>query len=138
MTVWPMETVSAVGRLRVMGYESREVYARFIDDARRLLRERLARSLVDAARTHGVEIDPRDTVMVEVAIPEENAWTRKFEASWQPQTIVKLVGGPKILVPAITVDPFSGDLHLSLPRAVTYECIGRSETHRCWIYSPTR
>lgn len=153
MTVWPMETVSAVGRLRVMGYESREVYARFIDDARRLLRERLARSLVDAARTHGVEIDPRDTVMVEVAIPEENAWTRKFETSWQPQTtIVKLVGGPKdgsvmdvkdaptnvILVPAITVDPFSGDLHLSLPRAVTYECIGWSETHRCWIYSPTR
>ncbi len=63
MTVWPMETVSAVGRLRVMGYESREVYARFIDDARRLLRDRLARSLVDAARTHGVEIDPRDTVM---------------------------------------------------------------------------
>ena len=95
MTVWPMETVFAVGRLRVMGYESREVYARFIDDARRLLRERLARSLVDAARTHGVEIDPRD-VMVEVAIPEESAWTRKFEASWQPQTtIVKLVGGPK-------------------------------------------
>ncbi len=154
MTVWPMETVYAVGRLRVMGYESREVYARFIGDARRLLHERLARSLVHAARTHAVEIDPRDTVMFEVVIPgEEEAWMRKFEARWQPQTtIVKLVGGPKdgsvmdvkdaptnvILVPAITVDPFSGDLHLSLPRAVTYECIGWSETHRCWIYSPTR
>lgn len=27
MTVWPMETVYAVGRLSVTGYESSEVYA---------------------------------------------------------------------------------------------------------------
>ncbi len=143
MTVWPMETVYTVGRLRVMGYESREVYA--------LLHERLARSLVHAARTHAVEIDPRDTVMFEVVIPgEEEAWMRKFEARWQPQTTtVELAGGPQgglVMdvkdAPArafkvVSKEPHSRDPYVTT-QTVIYECVGWSETHRRWVYGPTR
>lgn len=142
MSVWSMETVRAVGRLRVSGFESREAYEQ-IDGARRMLHDRLAREIVEGARTHAVEVDPRDTVMTEVEAP---VWMRRFDARWQPRTeTVEVVGGPmdgSVLAVKDAPDVFFQALMQDAPlddlcvttRTVTYECVGWSEAHRRWVY----
>ncbi len=150
MSVWSMETVRAVGRLRVSGFESREAYEQIDTPATgssvtyaNMLHDRLAREIVEGARTHAVEVDPRDTVMTEVEAP---GWMRRFDARWQPRTeTVEVVGGPmdgSVLAVKDAPDVFFQALMQDAPlddlcvttRTVTYECVGWSEAHRRWVY----
>lgn len=150
MTTWTIEQVRNVKGLRVTAALSQEQLARGYIDVQLATNERMAKQLIEAARTFGVEVNPADTE-VRWSRDDEEPWVERGTLRWGPATReVELRGGHHDGL-RLQVDTVGTVILMATPREVDWEATeptevlaphvdqyhldGWREDERVWVYS---
>ena len=150
--IWDRKTVFDVERLYVESWLDQWEIDLHGDDVLAANRDRLANVLTQSAHSFAVEIHRDDVAFSEVAdLAPFGAFGVRFRAHWAPATYeVELRGGEKdgtvftwrrlrkplvfAVAREVMLTPRDAGLSVLLPRTITYDFAGWSETERRWVY----
>lgn len=152
MSIWTMEQVRQVQRLRADAIIDDELVHRHGDAALDTVRDKMVKTLVDMAHPFAVEPHHADFVLSRDELPDR-PWQIRVRLQWAPTTnTVTLRGGARD-GQRVTVRKVGDPLHVEIlqetpwvnhdathteiafdTNRVTYQLAGWHETERCWVY----